>query len=210
MFSVYRAHLQASLLFAFSGTGGFPIPVLVFVCYFAFWFYRCRVCLQDRFCNGGEANVTGSCTFGFVCHEGILKIQRGFWSPLAPTDWNRNVSLIAYRCPNDAACSGGDFFGIKRSYSPCSTGHEGVLCNDCTTGLVGRCGTCIHCYSPALSVFAIIAVLAVVLVLMSVLTAILLQESSGKTQVCTRTAYCWFDNFAIVAATKCASACFGH
>jgi hypothetical protein len=143
----------------------------------------CRMCLQNHFCNGGQGNVTGACTTGFDCRGGLLKLKDGFWSPISASEWQHNLTLIAYACPNDAACAGGDFFGHAQSFIGCSAGHQGVLCNECVDGQVGRCGTCIHCPPNGLSVVAIILVQGLVLFLLSVLTAVLVQEDSGKSQV---------------------------
>ncbi len=145
---------------------------------------RCRVCLQNHFCNGGEANVTGACTDGYNCRGGILQLKSGYWSPINPSEWQRNITLIAYKCLNDA-CSGGDYFG-HITYKPliqCAAGSEGTLCNECAAGFVLNGGTCISCHSSVLAVFAIMIVLASVLLIITVLTAVLLQETSGKSHV---------------------------
>ena len=146
---------------------------------------RCRVCLQNHFCNGGEANVTGACTEGYSCRGGILQLKRGFWSPINPSEWQQSSTLIAYKCPNDAACAGGDYFGhiTRKPLTQCTAGSEGVLCNECAVGSVLNGGTCINCHSSVLSVFAILILPTSVLLIITVLTAVLLQETSGKSHV---------------------------
>ena len=146
---------------------------------------RCRVCLLNHFCNGGEASVTGACTDGYSCRGGILQLKSGFWSPINPSQWQHNTTLIAYKCPNDAACAGGDYFGhiTHKPLAQCAAGSEGVLCNECAVGSVGRGGTCIRCHSSVLSVCAILILPTSVLLIITVLTAVLLQETSGKSHV---------------------------
>jgi hypothetical protein len=144
------------------------------------FFYRCRACLQNHFCVGGERNVTGVCQPGFDCTGGILRVKQGFWSPIKPTDWHRNLTLVAFRCPNAAACAGGDFF---QQFVGCSAGYQDTLCSQCSTGLVGRGGTCIRCHATALSVVALMLLPTTVLLIIVVLTAVLLQTKLGKSQV---------------------------
>ena len=140
------------------------------------------MCLQNHFCNGGEANVTGQCQYGFDCTGGTLQLKAGFWSPITRDQWNHNTTLLAYKCTNDAACAGGDFFGHATAFVGCRAGHQGSLCNECAAGLVGRGGTCIRCHATVLLVFAVLLLPLAVLLLICVLTAVLLQETSGKSQ----------------------------
>ena len=129
--------------------------------------------------------MTGECTDGYSCRGGVLQLKPGFWSPINPSQWQHNTTLIAYKCPNDAACSGGDYFGhiTRKPLAQCAAGNEGVLCNECAGGSVGRGGTCIRCHSSVLSVFAILTLPISVLLIITVLTAVLLQETSGKSHV---------------------------
>ena len=141
---------------------------------------RCRICLLNHFCNGGEANVTGACAAGYTFRGGMLQLKTGFWSPINPLKWHRNITLIAYKCPNDAACTGGDYFGhiTHTPLAQCAAGNEGVLCNECAVGSVLNGGTCIICHSRVLSVFAILILPTTVLFFIMVLSALLLQEKS--------------------------------
>ena len=129
--------------------------------------------------------MTGACTDGYSCRGGILQLKSGFWSPINPSQWQRNTTLIAYKCPNDAACAGGDYFGhiTHKPLAQCAAGSEGTLCNECAVGSVGIGGTCISCHSSVLPVFAILILSTSVLLIITVLTAVLLQDTSGKSHV---------------------------
>jgi hypothetical protein len=114
-----------------------------------------------------------------------LQLKSGFWSPINPSQWQRNTTLIAYKCPNAAACTGGDYFGhiTHKPLAQCAAGSEGTLCNECAVGSVGIGGTCISCHSSVLPVFAILILSTSVLLIITVLTAVLLQDTSGKSHV---------------------------
>lgn len=99
----------------------------------------CTVCPIGAFCNGNDVNVL----------DGYYLYQSG-----------GNTSVVYLKCPIPQACV---HHSYNDTYTDCTPGYTGILCNNCDQGYYRLGERCYSCGNPAVSGLLLFVWVAVVL-----------------------------------------------